>query len=148
MGVLIDTGVLIDLERSQRDSGRLEASDLPLEESGFLAAIVVSELLHGVHRASGEQIRARRGAFVRACLDHFPILAFDRATAETHSRIWSDLQRTGSMIGSHDLLIAATAIEHGIPLLTGNLAEYERVPGLEVLAWQPRQDGSGSTRAP
>ena len=40
------------------------------------------------------------------------------------------------MIGGHDLLIAATALEYDLPLLTGNLREFERVGGLEVVAWK------------
>lgn len=42
----------------------------------------------------------------------------------------------GSVIGAHDLLIAATALEHELPLLTGNVAEFERVPDLNVVPWK------------
>ena len=142
MGLLIDTSVLIDLERSEQgdsQGGLLDLGKLT-DEEGFLAAITVSELLHGVHRASGERIRARREAFVNRCLDLLPTLPFGRRAAEIHSRIWSDLQESGMMIGGHDLLIAATALEYDLPLLTGNLREFERVGGLEVVAWKAPTD--------
>jgi predicted nucleic acid-binding protein len=39
----------------------------------------------------------------------------------------------GQLIGAHDLIIAATAIGHGYPLLTANISEFERISGLEVI---------------
>jgi len=138
MGLLIDTSVLIDLERSAQGGPKVGLRDLGklMDEEGFLAAITVSELLHGVHRASGEQIRARREAFVNRCLEFLPTLPFGRHTAEIHSVSWSDLKRAGMKIGAHDLLVAATAVEHEIPLLTGNVREFERVGGLQVIPWK------------
>lgn len=137
MGILIDSSVLIDVERAVRrdsDAGRDVLQRLT-GEPGFLAAITVSELFHGVHRAANQGIRARRETFVRASLEIFRTLPFDRNVAEVHSRIWSDLQSEGRVIGSHDLLIAATGLSHGMPLLTGNVDEFGRVEGLEILPW-------------
>ena len=135
MGILIDSSVLIHLERTAKKTGT--APDLTLgvlaKTSGYVAAITVSELFHGVHRANTEQIRARREQFVLSCLDLFETLPFDRQTAEIHSRIWSDLQRSGRIIGSHDLLIAATALQHGLPVLTANSREFSRVENLRIL---------------
>jgi predicted nucleic acid-binding protein len=38
------------------------------------------------------------------------------------------------MIGAHDIWIAATALSHGMDVITSNVAEFERVPGLTVIA--------------
>ncbi|MBI4704379.1 MAG: type II toxin-antitoxin system VapC family toxin [Deltaproteobacteria bacterium] len=45
------------------------------------------------------------------------------------------MQRRGSTIGAHDLLIAATAVAHGLSLATRNVREFRRVPGLTVSVW-------------
>jgi predicted nucleic acid-binding protein len=45
----------------------------------------------------------------------------------------SSLSAQGQMIGAHDLIIAATAIVHNCAVLTENIKELERVPGLETI---------------
>ncbi len=39
------------------------------------------------------------------------------------------------MIGAHDLIISATALAHGHAVLTDNVGEFRRVPGLEILSY-------------
>jgi tRNA(fMet)-specific endonuclease VapC len=51
-----------------------------------------------------------------------------------HAGVWAELAGRGEIIGSHDLWIAATALAHGLGIATRNAAEFERVPGLRVLA--------------
>jgi tRNA(fMet)-specific endonuclease VapC len=133
MGVLIDSSVLINAERSGTDlcafvHGREE-------EDAFLSVISASELLHGVHRAAEAQARARRLAFVEGVLAAVPVIGIDLATARSHASLWADLARKGTMIGVHDSWLAATCLAHGLRLATGNVREFARVPGLDVEAW-------------
>ncbi len=134
MGVLIDTSVLVDVERA----GAV-AADAVVElggEPAYLAAITASELLHGVHRADSALRRGRRQRFVDAILELVPVLPFDLEAARVHSRIWADLARDGRVIGAHDLLIAATALANGLGLVTANPREFGRVEGLTVHTWR------------
>ena len=133
MGILIDASVLIDHER-RGDALRARAADRPDEEF-MLSVVTVSELLHGVHRARDPGTRARRSAFVEAVIDGFPLLPIDMPTARTHAGLWADLAASGSMIGAHDLWLAAACIAHGLTLATGNVREFARVAGLELEAW-------------
>lgn len=126
MAILIDTSVLVDLERAG-----LEALPPALEEeTAFISALSASELLHGVERAQDEARRARRQAFVERVLDTVRVLPFDLDVARVHARIWSSLLRRGGIIGAHDLVIAATALTHDLSLMTRNRREFERVEGL------------------
>lgn len=131
MALLIDSNVLIGLEREGSPADRL-ASELG-EEAIAIAAITASELLHGVHRADTALRRGRREAFVEAILEMVPVLAFDLPVARAHARLWADLRARGAQIGAHDLLIAATALAHRLPLLTRNPRHFRLVEGLEVL---------------
>ena len=133
MGLLIDTSVFVDIERTGSAlSGALgDLGDQPVH----LAAITASELLHGVHRADSAVRRQRRQDFVEAVLEIIPVLSFDLDTARVHSRLWADLARAGSMIGAHDLQIAATAIAHDLELVTANVREFGRVDDLVVHTW-------------
>jgi tRNA(fMet)-specific endonuclease VapC len=127
VALLIDTSILVDLERAEATlSGPLEGEDV------FLSAMTASELLHGVERASSVTRRARRETFVERVLDLVPVLPFDLDVARVHARIWADLSRRGAMIGAHDLIIAATAIRHDLDVLTRNQSEFSRVDGLDV----------------
>jgi len=97
-----------------------------------IAAITASELLHGVHRAT-PQHRARRDAFVEAVLMAFPPLPFDLLCARAHARLWALLAASGSDIGPHDRLVAATAIASGWRVATANVRHFARVTGLHVI---------------
>ena len=128
MALLIDTSVLIHLERA--------SPTLPPDTDGqgiVISAISASELLHGVERAADEGRRARRAAFVERILDVVTVLPIDLDVARVHARVWASLLRQGTVIGAHDLLIAATALTHDLPVLTRNAREFSRVEGLKVL---------------
>ena len=97
-----------------------------------IAAITASELLHGVHRASPDH-RPQREAFVEAVIAAFPPLPFDLLCARAHARLWAALALSGSDVGAHDRIVAATAIAAGWRVATANLRHFERIPGLAVV---------------
>lgn len=142
MGTLLDTTVFIDLDRAVRRlssnaamaevSRRLE-KQLGGEEEVGIAAITASELLHGVHRASPEY-RIRREAFVEGVLGAFPPLTFDLLAGRVHAQLWAGLASSGTDIGAHDRLVAATAIAAGWRVGTANVRHFARIPGLETVA--------------
>jgi tRNA(fMet)-specific endonuclease VapC len=130
VALLIDTGVLIDIERAD-SAAALEA--VAGEEERAVSVITVSELLHGVHRATGAR-RVRRSAFVEHLLAGFVPIPITEPVARVHAGVWAELAERGDVIGAHDLWIAATALSHGLGVATRNTADFERVPGLRVLA--------------
>jgi tRNA(fMet)-specific endonuclease VapC len=135
LGLILDTSVLIAAERGSLDlPAFLEARD---EEPVAMAAITASELLHGYHRARDAGTRARRAAFVEALLDLIPILPFGMREARQHAELWAALMRKGSVIGPHDLIIAATALAQGDALATLNRKEFKRVSGLRLARLEP-----------
>jgi len=133
MAVLIDASILIEAERGRLD---LEPHvERHRDEESFVSVITASELLHGVHRATGANVRAKRSAFVEGVLERFPLLSVDLACARAHAQVWAELRKAGLMIGPHDLWLAATCLAHGLTMVTANLREFERVPGLAVELW-------------
>lgn len=127
MALLIDTDLLIDLERS--GSADLPGDDEPVA----ISVITVSELLHGALRASGPDLRRRRQAFVEHILDGLEAVPITQRVARVHADIWADLSFRGAAIGAHDLWIAATALAHGFGVATRNRSEFERIDGLRVV---------------
>jgi tRNA(fMet)-specific endonuclease VapC len=131
VGTLIDSSVLVAAERRTLDfDGALAAH---AEEPVGIASITASELLHGVHRAATTAQRQRREAFVERLLAVLPLLPFDLVTARIHASLWADLASKGTAVGSHDLLIGATAIALGYRVATRDRRSFGRIPGLEVI---------------
>lgn len=128
MACLLDTSVLIDAERG------VALDRIEDEEEQLVSVVTASELLHGVHRASDPSQRLRRQAFVEQVLGAMDVIPITLAIARVHASIGAHLASTGESIGAHDLWIAATAVAHGLRVATGTAGEFERVPGLEVLA--------------
>lgn len=131
MGVILDTSVLVAAERDRFDLEALLAAQAPAEVA--MAAITASELLHGVQRAVASAHRERRERFIEYLLANLPTIPFTLDTARRHATLWVDLEQRGTVIGSHDLLIAATALEGGHAIATLNRREFERVPDLALV---------------
>jgi len=130
MAILIDTSVLVELER-----GRLSLDDLAAAEgddTAAISAITLSELLHGVHRLSGARA-ARAESFVEGLTAMLPVLGFDEPEARVHARLSAELQKKGTAVGAHDLIIAATAIAHECRVLTRDLRSFPKIRGLDIV---------------
>jgi len=121
---IADTCVLIDLQRQNAAAERLQDRypDVQLELS-FVAA---AEFLIGFDALPEQGLRV---------LAEFNVKPVTSDTLQLYARIWNRLKRNGNLIGPNDLWIAATCLEHGLPLLTRNVREFERVPGLEILSY-------------
>src|SRR5688572_20478956 len=126
MALLIDSTILIGLERRGKDSA--EVITVIPEEDLAIAAITASEILVGVYSADSQQRRARRERWVEDALGRFPILPFDLEVARRYAQLWFDLSAAGGMIGLHDIQVAATALSQGYAVLTENVRDFERVP--------------------
>ena len=132
MGLMLDTNVFIHAERS---GGLPEFSRWEHYGDVYISAITASELLVGVHYAANDAQRTRRSAFVEAVLARVPVLSFETEEARIHAGLFAALAKQGKMIGAHDLIIAATAIAHNCAVLTENIREFAKVPGLEAIAF-------------
>lgn len=128
MGVIVDSSVIITLERQGGpfDRDRLGLADEPVG----LSTITASELLVGIHRAATSQQRSDREVYLETLFRTVQIFPFDLAVARVHAQLWSHLSAAGTRIGDHDLIIGATALANGHEILTENLREFERIPGL------------------
>ena len=91
-----------------------------------ISIITVTEIVKGWHKVQRED---RIHQFL-AEISNVEILTMDTLTAEIAGRIYGDLERSGQPIGLADAIIAATALQHDLTLVTGNLSHYQRIQGL------------------
>ena len=108
---------------------RLQA--VPIDEV-CVSVITKAELLYGVHVSPRQQ---QDSVAVEAFLRHLAVLDFPDAAAEHYADIRAGLKLRGQLIGANDLMIAAHARCLNLMLVTNNLREFSRVPGLAVENW-------------
>lgn len=100
-----------------------------------LSFITVGKLLFGAFwRGWGE----RRAAELRRRLEAAFILPLDHATSIAYGRLKSGLRRRGRVLADNDLWIAALAVRHSVPLVSNNLAHFQRVRGLALISEAPK----------
>jgi tRNA(fMet)-specific endonuclease VapC len=97
-----------------------------------LSSIVEMELLLGAEKSLH---RERTLQTVKQFLAPFEILPFNSETAQIAARDRAFLESNGTPVGPYDLLIAATAKHHGATLITRNVKEFARIPGLQMEDW-------------
>lgn len=125
---LLDTSTIVAALRRHAAVRRRLAGASP--DDLAVPSVAVAELAYGAER-SADPGRAR--VVWRAFVDPYPVVPFDRAAAEEHGRVRFALR--ARPIGERDLFIAATALAHGLTVVTHNTREFERVPGLAVEDW-------------
>jgi tRNA(fMet)-specific endonuclease VapC len=135
MGLIFDSSVLICLERNLQKVEKIIAGKE--EEPYGISVITVSELLHGVHRADSEKRRLEREAFVERVIELFPAYPFDLNAARIYARIWANLVKKGVAIGAHDLMIGSTAVSLGFSVITTDIRDFEKIPGLKIERFVP-----------
>lgn len=100
-------------------------------ESVCTSIVVACEMRYGVQRKGSAALTAR----VEALLAEVTVLPFDGEADQHYADIRCALERAGTPVGSHDLLIAAHARSRGLVVVTHNVREFKRVPGLQVEDW-------------
>lgn len=132
MGLVIDTSIFIDAENGRFDLSKL--SSLAHYGSAYIAAVSVSELLTGVHLATNVNIRVKRSAFVEGIFGKMPVLDFNEDVARVYAEVYNYFikPRSKKEGNVHDLQIAATAITYGYPVLTSNIVDFKKIPGLQL----------------
>ena len=133
MGTLIDTSVIIAIQRGQLDPQHLRDTDD--DEPIAISAMTASELLHGVHGLTSAVARTRAERFIEHLIDSIPVIAFDLEVARVHARLDAELSAQGASVGDADLIIAATAVWLDYRVATRDLRSFPRIDGLEVIKW-------------
>ena len=104
---------------------------VPLQQQA-VSMITVAELLYGVQVSSRKKANL---AAVELLIRHLAVLDWPREAAEHYAEIRADLQKTGQLIGSNDLFIAAHARSLGATVVTNNVKDFGRVKALKVENW-------------
>ena len=127
---LLDTNIVIYVIKRRP----MEVMGVFNENAGRMAvsAITLSELYHGAEN-SGKV--AQNLAVVEEFASLLEVLPYSAKASQQHGAIRAELEKAGRPIGANDLHIAAHARSEDLTLVTNNLGEFERVPGLLLENW-------------
>ena len=131
MKYMLDTDICIYIIKKSPSSVEKEFRRHAVDDI-CISAIAYGELETGVMKS--ENLFANRRA-LEEMLSGIKIVPFNALAAEVYGSIRAELDKSGKVIGSNDMLIAAHAKSLGLTLVTNNTKESDRIPGLCVENW-------------
>lgn len=129
---LLDTSVYSQPIRDIPHEQVLNRWDVHREGDLCISSIVHAEVLQGLEQRQSVKYWRRYRELIEG---RYAILPFDASVAETYSSIVCVLRRSGRSKPMADVMIASTALCHGLVLATLNVKDFEGIPGLLVENW-------------
>jgi tRNA(fMet)-specific endonuclease VapC len=127
---LLDTNIVSDLVRNTQ--GAVAAKVAAVGEATLATSIIVAaELRLGTAKKASPCLTAQ----IEAILALLPILPLEPPVDRAYGGLRAHLEAAGTPIGANDFLIAAHSLTLGLTVVTNNMREFERVPGLSVETW-------------
>ena len=130
MGLILDTNFIITAEREAKRGLTATIDQFfssRAEEIFYITFTIAGELACGKSASS-------QSDWERLCLP-YTILPWSLKISWQYGEIYRELAAKGRLIGTNDMWIAATALVHGMGVVTNNVDEFQRVAGLHVVAF-------------
>jgi tRNA(fMet)-specific endonuclease VapC len=131
MKFLLDTNICIYIIKRKPPKVLEKFQALDISDIG-ISSVTVAELEYGVYKSLRQE---QNKIALTQFLIPLEILPFDERATQTYGKIRAELERLGIIIGSMDMLIVSQAISLGLTLVTNNVRELSRIPGLELENW-------------
>lgn len=127
---MLDTNIVIYTIRNRPEKVRKAFN----QHSDYLSisAVTLGELIYGAEKSAQVE---RNLADVEAFAARMDVIPFDADAAVHFGQVRAELAMAGKPIGPYDLMIAGHARSQGLILVTNNMREFKRVPGLRVENW-------------
>ncbi len=127
---MLDTNILIYTIKNRptkvREAFKRHADYLAM------STVTLGELIYGAEKSTQSD---RNLADIEALAARMDVVPFDSQAAIHFGQVRAELVKSGKLIGPYDLMIAGHARSRGLILVTNNLREFKRVPGLRVENW-------------
>lgn len=134
---LIDSDTLSEVLKRRDDAVGTRARQYLSAHRRFRLSIITRyEILRGL---AAKDARRQIERFEAQCA-RSDIVPLSDDVVVLAADLYGQLHRRGELISDADLLIAATALRLGVPLVTENRRHFERVPGLEIESWRSAEE--------
>lgn len=127
---LLDTNIVIYVIKNRPQKAREQFTRY--QGSLALSSVSLMELFYGAEKSAQPQ---RNWRDVEGFAARLQVLDYDTSAAAHTGQIRAHLARLGTPIGPYDAMIAGHARASGLVLVTNNVAEFARVPGLQLENW-------------
>ena len=131
MRYFLDTNICVYLLNDRFHNIRENMDDFDISRIK-IPSIVAVELVYGAYKSQKVEYNLSR---YEKFLSAYEIIPFDRAAGNIYGEIRVSLERKGQVIGSNDMLIAATVLANGGILVTNNIKEFSRINNLPLEDW-------------
>lgn len=133
MRYLLDTNVLSEVIRKEPNRELMQRLNEVAPREATTSVVCVAELRHGAARVAHGALLWKR--ITREILSRVDILPLSETEAVRAGDLLATLESQGEPIGMEDVWIGATALEHGLTVVTRNLKHFRRIPGLKSESW-------------
>lgn len=130
MPYLFDTDAVSEVLRSRPLPEFVEWLGAVPREDQYTSAVVVGELYRGAFRSRARDHHLDN--IEERVLPAVTVLPYDTGVARVFGQLRAHLEESGQVLPDADLQIAATALRHGLELVTGNVRHFERVHELDL----------------
>ena len=97
-----------------------------------ISTVSLMELVYGAEKSSNPE---KNLSIVEGFISRIDVLSYDDTAANHSGQIRAELAKKGTPIGPYDQMIAGHARSQGLVLVTNNIREFDRVPGLRIENW-------------
>ena len=129
---LLDTCCISDFVKNNHNTVQQFKKTAPLEIA--ISSITVMELEYGL--LYDPQRAKKLKPLIQAITSSVKLLPYTEKDAHYSASIRATLRKTGTPIGSYDILIAGAALNHQLILVTSNEREFRRIPELTIENWR------------
>ncbi|MCB8747870.1 type II toxin-antitoxin system VapC family toxin [Rhodoferax sp. U2-2l] len=138
MKYLLDTCVLSELIKPEPNRAVLDWVSARADSDLFTAAMVLAELHRGVTRLASSRRKQELTQWLENLQKAFDkrVLPFTSQTAEHWAAMCARAESVGKSIAAFDSIIAASAVENGLALVTRNVQDFAAVPVVIVNPWE------------
>lgn len=130
MAFLFDTDAISELLRPRPATSYVAWIMKVAREEQFTSAVVVGELYEGAYRSHDRERHLTN--IEQRILPAVTVLPYDIGIAKVFGKIRAHLEDIGTTLPDADIQIAATAIDHNLELVTGNLRHFNRISDLKL----------------
>lgn len=127
---MLDTNIIIYVIKNRPEIARKKFKQH--QDQMCISSITWGELVYGAERSSKPE---QNLADIEGMASRMDILPFDSAAANHFGQVRAELYKAGKPIGPYDMMISGHARSLGLTLVTNNIKEFERVPGLRLENW-------------
>ena len=127
---MLDTNIVSDVIKHPSGAAAARIAQMPVG-SACMSIIVAAELRFGAKKARSGRLWQKISDFIA----FVPAVPFEHRAEEIYAELRTELEALGRPIGPNDLFIASHALALDMTLVTANIGEFSRVPGLVVETW-------------